>query len=582
MPISFGIQSQALPASMAASSASESDLTAALLNVYRLQECLPASPTNSQTCLDRQDVSIQLSKHGQCRRLFILILSASFAVLACLWLLSVVISQWKEQTSYRMWLLLGLMSYFSVLMYKGWDMLLQFGAETLLMQITIKSTRAGTLYSAVCEYVASIAATTCGASVSRDMEAGLEYDAMFGRSTVKLGYWGQRAKTVRLKIASQALPAKHKRLVVIHRRYEPMLTGRNHEPTANDCLILRMWSNDASLERDAALVQSWLQTCANEHLKQPKEQVQIYRPLQRWKEEEPEWTLYRTRCSPSASTTGPMSYIPRQSLRQILVDVTHRHTSCRVYFVHGATGTGKSHFVVWLASQLGMPIYNISLTSPMVQGDSLLRLFSENTLKHWPCLVHIDEFDATVSMWTSQCNDGQALPAYGVSLETFKELLDGSASMSSGVIIITGMADSLSGLPLQEQDQIRRRLHLTACVDPFSVSELQIYASRYIAFFVDPAADRSTSCDILVRFGKEFVHRMEYQTVHSVKKELETFLTNALHNERMLPRSASALQRHLTVVRCHSLYVQCFKTSVSMHLEIAKSYLMHPFVFPYS
>jgi hypothetical protein len=120
--------------------------------------------------------------------------------------------------------------------------------------------------------------------------------------------------------------------------------------------------------------------------------------------------------------------------------------------------------------------------------------------------------------------------------------------MSSGIIIITGMADSLSSLPVQEQNQIRRRLHLTACVDPFSVSELQSYVSRYIAFFVDPAADRVTACDLLVRFGKAFVHNMEYQTVHSVKKELETFLTNALHNERMLPRSASALQRHLTVV----------------------------------
>ena len=190
----------------------------------------------------------------------------------------------------------------------------------------------------------------------------------------------------------------------------------------------------------------------------------------------------------------------------------------------------------------------------------MLRLFSENTLKHWPCLVHIDEFDATVSMWTSQCNEGQALPAYGVSLETFKELLDGTASMSSGIIIITGLADSLSGLPHQEQDQIRRRLHLTACIDPFSVPELQIYASRYIAFFVDPASDKSASCEVLVRFGEAFVRRMGDQTVHSVKKQLEIFLTNALNDERMLPRSALELQRHLSEVEIndrkwwHSMY----------------------------
>ena len=233
-------------------------------------------------------------------------------------------------------------------------------------------------------------------------------------------------------------------MLVTQIRNADILTGRDHQPTSDDCLILRLWSNDNTLEHDALLVKGWLQICVEEHLKQPKEQFQIYRPMQRWKEEEPEWTLYRTRRAPSASTTGPMSYIPRQSLRGILVDVTHRHTSLRLYSVHGATGTGKSHFVVWLAGQLGMPIYNISLTSPMVPGDSLLQLFSETALKHWPCLVHMDEFDAAVEMWASRPGSASesskmSAPAYSASLETFKELLDGSASMSSSIIVITGM-----------------------------------------------------------------------------------------------------------------------------------------------
>ena len=241
-------------------------------------------------------------------------------------------------------------------------------------------------------------------------------------------------------------------MLVTQIRTADILTGRDHQPTSDDYLILRLWSNDTSLEHDASLVQSWLQTCADEHVKQPKEQVQIYHPLQRWREEEPEWTLYRTRRAPSASTTGPMSCIPRQSLRGVLVDVTHRQTSLRVYFVHGATGTGKN-ILLWLAGQLGMPVYNISLTSPMVQGDSLSRLFSETALKHWPCLVHIDELDAAVEMWASHSSENYKMsaPAYGVSLETFKELLDGSASMSSGIIVVTSMTkDSLSKLPVEE------------------------------------------------------------------------------------------------------------------------------------
>lgn len=183
----------------------------------------------------------------------------------------------------------------------------------------------------------------------------------------------------------------------------------------------------------------------------------------------------------------------------------------------------------------------------MLKGDSLLRLFSENTLKHWPCLVHIDEFDATVSMWGSNYDDSQALPAHGVSLETFKELLDGSASMSSGIIIITGLADSLSSLRRAEEQQIQRRLHVTACIDPFTASELETYVSKYISFFVNHATQGNASSPLLAQFANAFVQRVQHQTVHAVKKELEAFLTNALHDGKMLPRKARNPQYYFTV-----------------------------------
>ena len=522
------------------------ELSAAFLEDSCSRERIVTLAANAQALERRRDehVSVQVSRHGQCCRLSIFIVCIVLSFLGFLWLLSIVISQWQQQTSYRLWLVLGLLSYASVLVYKGWGMLLQFGEETLLMQVTIKSTRTSTLYHAVCEHVASITACSHGAPVSRDMEAGLDYDAAFGRSTVKFRFWGRRGKTVRLKVMGTS--GRQKNMLVTQIRNADIFTGRDHRPTADECLLLRLWSSDSSLELDASFVQTWLQTCADEYLKQPKEQVQIYRPLQRWKEEEPEWNLYRTRRAPSASTTGPLSYIPRQSLRGILVDVTHRHTCLRVYFVHGATGTGKSHFVVWLAGQLGMPIYNISLTSPMVQGDSSLRLFSETALKHWPCLVHIDEFDAAVEMWASKDKSRTSGPAYGVSLETFKELLDGSASMSSGIIVITGVTEgSLSKLPDEEAGQIRRRLHKVACIDPFTVLELELYVSQYIAFFVDPAVDAQNSSVHLEQFGKVFVRRMEDKAVHAVKKELEAFLTKALYDRKMFKRETTYTQREI-------------------------------------
>ena len=186
----------------------QSELSSAFLDDSRFPERIVTLTPNPQALEHGQDVSVSVSRHGQCCRLTIFIVCVMLSFLGFVCLLTIVISQWKQQTSYRLWLILGLMSYSSVLLYKGWGLLVQFGEETLLIQVTIESTRAFTLYLAVCERVASIAASTHGAPVSRDMEAGLEYDATFGRSSVKLGFWGRRGKTVRINITSQALPAR--------------------------------------------------------------------------------------------------------------------------------------------------------------------------------------------------------------------------------------------------------------------------------------------------------------------------------------------------------------------------------------
>ena len=100
-----------------------------------------AEDVRAVSCLPLDGILVSVGWHGQCCRLSIFIVCIVLSFLGFVWLLSIVISQWKEQTSYRLWLVLGLMSYASVLVYKGWDLLLQFGEETLLMQVTIKSTR---------------------------------------------------------------------------------------------------------------------------------------------------------------------------------------------------------------------------------------------------------------------------------------------------------------------------------------------------------------------------------------------------------------------------------------------------------
>ena len=143
--------------------------------------------------------------------------------------------------------------------------------------------------------------------------------------------------------------------------------------------------------------------------------------------------------------------------------------------------------------------------------------------------MHLDEFDAAVRMWVSsvQSDNAQAKPAYGTSIETFKELLDGGGSMSTGVIVITGMStEPLLSLPSSEKEQIERRLHKVAHVTPFTSRELQQYVSQYLMAFLVPTVPHS----YVSEFSKLFVRGLDDKTIHATKKAIEAFLTEALIN----------------------------------------------------
>ena len=145
-------------------------------------------------------LNVSLNRSRRWHQLFLLALGILLSMLLFGWLVSVVVQEWQQHISYRIWVIFGLMSYVSVLVYKGFGILCRLAENTLMMQVSIRSTRVGTLYRAVCEYVASVAGCAINGSKSRDMEAGLEYDASFGKSIVKLDFWGRHGKTVKITI----------------------------------------------------------------------------------------------------------------------------------------------------------------------------------------------------------------------------------------------------------------------------------------------------------------------------------------------------------------------------------------------
>ena len=196
----------------------------------------------------------------------------------------------------------------------------------------------------------------------------------------------------------------------------------------------------------------------------------------------PEWKLERTRSLKSPLQTGGGFYLQREVFNDITADARiWAKRSLRLYMVTGPPGVGKTEFTVWLAGSLRLPIYRLSLTMDSLTDARLAQMLSQNMMKHEAVVVQIDEFQEVLSRWKPN-SSGQGI---AVTPGGFNEILQGSTTLSKGVIVLTGSADVASEAHRYRYPALFRRFQIQIKLRYLTFDDAGKFFRSFLLEFVD-------------------------------------------------------------------------------------------------
>ena len=350
-----------------------------------------------------------------------------------------------------------------------------------------------TLYVSEFEGITKKVEDICNAfphTCSRDVEVFVQYDKTNRSSEVKLRFWGQNSRCVSLMLMRRAqrqksgslreqddeqevqqdciittLPSGFQTLCfvrwfwmgmggrMVRISYLPggeVQTGRDNHTERKEKLMLSMISSERTILKDKDLLARWCEECFEAAVMPPVDVVEIYGLQQASKEWTPEWHLERTRLLKNTESVGDRFYLERKVSKEIFFDARLWSTSSlRIYLVVGPPGVGKSEFIVWLAGQLRLPLYRLSLYSPKLTDEVLAQVLSHSWLKHDSAVIQLDEFQSVLTRWGSK-QPNNIRKVEGISAAGLCEVLQGATSLSRGVIILSG-TEELRSEALQNQ-----------------------------------------------------------------------------------------------------------------------------------
>jgi hypothetical protein len=172
-----------------------------------------------------------------------------------------------------------------------------------------------------------------------------------------------------------------------------------------------------------------MEAAYNDFVKPGKDVVEVYALQESSVDWIPLWTFERVQVSKSVNSKGQSFFLEREGYRMVLADAKlWPRSTLRVYMVTGPPGVGKSEFTIWLAGQLGLPLYRLSLTNRRLTDERLAQLLSPSSITFNSVLVQIDEFQETLDRWLNGADT-----SVGVSPGGFCEVLQGATAMSRGL-----------------------------------------------------------------------------------------------------------------------------------------------------
>ena len=417
---------------------------------------------------------------------------------------SVVADMWISNPSQRSWLLLGLGFYIVAALQFVYAAFTRACDNMWMLRTAIRRISTPTLFDAVTAALA-VEAEKCGTTCSWDTEAMQEHDSITGHLSVKLGFWSTRSRDLRLYVAvhedvTDAHPgfvseceaptrrSQGLRLDIHYDAGEDVVCGRDAHLQSRAIMVLSRRTSAHSALEDKRLLCKWLDSCYRKWILPVDGAVKVYALQESSADWVPEWKFERMKACKSITGTGQAFYLQRSNLQRILADARlWTSTSMRVYMITGPPGVGKSEFVIWLASQLALPIYRLCLSSPTLTDDRLAQLLSQSAITENAVLVQVDEFQETVQRWLGTLTSGQP---YGVSPGGFCECVQGSTSMARGVMVLSGTAEIVNEQVQRQLAAVFRRIHCTALLGWMSELDIRQYFRHFLNRFAPGTSEQ--------------------------------------------------------------------------------------------
>jgi hypothetical protein len=478
-------------------------------------------------------------------------LLSGLLLVSSLVILCVVVEEWRSHSSQRIWLLAAMGYYISFLMRQGWFALGRLLDRTIYLTVWVERRNSRTLFEGVTEKLQA-AFDSIPECASRDVEVFQAYDKSTRASEVKLRFWGRESRDVtvllnRRPLSSPGLeggceegllqptwvvatalrrapprglhgvwryldeallgpgPALDmedgRQVTVTFTRDGEVMIGRDFHAERKEGLLIRMRSTPRTLIADKVLVRQWCEECMQAHVEPPASIVEVYGLQQSSSEWIPEWHLERTRLLKDCNSAGDRFYLERQSSQEVLFDAKlWASSSLRIYMMLGPPGVGKSEFTVWLAGQLRLPIYRVSVNNPKLDDALLAQVFSQSWLKHDSIVVQLDEFQGALERW--EADSGRA-SGKGITHQGLCEVLQGSTTLSRGVVVVTGMEELGLDHYQEKFSAVYRRFTHKARIDWLGKADIRVYFRAFLREFV-PANSSEEWCqweDMFVGHG---------------------------------------------------------------------------------
>ena len=157
--------------------------------------------------------------------------------------------------------------------------------------------------------------------------------------------------------------------------------------------------------------------------------------------------------------------------------------------VSGPPGVGKSEFIVWLASQLGLSVYRVSLSSSSLSDNLFAQLLSQSSITDNAVLVQVDEFQETVKRWLAAAVTGECTG--GVTPGGFCETIQGATAMRRGVVVVSGTSEISSADMQQKLPAVYRRIHCMAELSWLTKNDIRTYFRKFLLQFLPGVSEEN-------------------------------------------------------------------------------------------